>query len=1083
MASAASRKTATRMPSRTKLTSNNTNQTMIQPHEFVDRLLDLSNCTDNLHKQLTMTLQAKQSTRTDTLPKSERATLALRSCNACLKSFSSVSRSPTKDGLKMENLPHLIASARLSLATLRELEESLPTKAVDICRATLKCVEECNLLGFTKSALLELIALHPFLCRQLSNETSTPVQIPPNKPQGILVHVIPKEKIPADLASVQLLYYQLSIRILLSLPNIDLLAMSSALSINGSLISQLPSLRQSLQMEPYANGTTTLFKLLCRATTEQEKPSSSTALIHFKIRSKALMLINHNHNLDLNLWWTQGWKFGLSLLRSAEDALVPYTNVVKPFWSNMIEFAQARNQSRFMEGKGWIDFCEGWMSIAKKLDDISSLQLIAKLLSNDTNNSNEDTDELASDLSALTLSADKESLFTKYNVILLTTTAKLSSKSSLDDLKDRDYSNIIHVLDSLKHLDLDDIMFCKAERNVDGIRRVIYNRIAEMGEMNPQCEKLCVLQSYLALWTEHQLQKSRSLSPPLLYGTLDSLLQLAQLKVNDSTESMNYLNRALAFIEPLKSPQANRLVASAFWNWSCTLFQDGKAGTEADCIPAVESCLKVAEDGIAMCNETIARHPNDGFKGDQEMLKIMIDQRPKRYELLAICYSKVHDNQSAYEAFCNSILSSLQTTSSPINREIDKLDDSHSYSILVKKAMQIGLSRLMLPPQDLSLCARAEKLNIDQDVKCTLIELQIRQIEERAWSDQNASSAVIHMILELIGSAGYDISRNPLKKARILLRLMEQIVLGPSVDLEGIHIPAVEVLFEEVRSCVQREDYVEDTSLKTSTMSFMLSAHMFLAIYYYRSSDTPLEGSSSALREARHTKEILKTILGTGGPRRSSILRDNNLRASSTQNQTREINNPSSKTRSVSTRQTTTTRVTRSRQVPASQTSKAPTGRATRPTAATRRVVKPATTISSKSLKSNDDVKSTDSNNNQFDDIERCYNSLRLLTEMLGILGHTFLRLDFLKLLRKICQSQQRKSENKCEDYLLASTTLAAEYVKIGKISRAGAVFAQVASMKEVPANKTSVSWISSQIEFNLRYSEYLAITENHEKR
>ena len=173
--------------------------------------------------------------------------------------------------------------------------------------------------------------MHPFLCRQLSNEASTPVQIPPNKPQGILVHVIPKVKIPADLASVQLLYYQLSIRILLSLPNIDLLAMSSALSINGSLISQLPSLRQSLQMEPYANGTTTLFKLLCRATTEQEKPSSSTALIHFKIRSKALMLINHNHNLDLNLWWTQGWKFGLSLLRSAEDALVPYTNVVKPF--------------------------------------------------------------------------------------------------------------------------------------------------------------------------------------------------------------------------------------------------------------------------------------------------------------------------------------------------------------------------------------------------------------------------------------------------------------------------------------------------------------------------------------------------------------------------------------------------------------------------------------------------------------------------------------------------------------------------------------------------------------------------------
>lgn len=148
MASTSSRKATTRMPSRSNLTSTDDIFTSTSPHEIVDRLMDLSTCTDNLHKQLMATLHPKSSGRVNASLLAERATLALRCCNACLKSFASISRSSNKDSMKRENLPHLVACARISLNSLRELEDSLPTKAVDICRATLKCVEECNLLGF-----------------------------------------------------------------------------------------------------------------------------------------------------------------------------------------------------------------------------------------------------------------------------------------------------------------------------------------------------------------------------------------------------------------------------------------------------------------------------------------------------------------------------------------------------------------------------------------------------------------------------------------------------------------------------------------------------------------------------------------------------------------------------------------------------------------------------------------------------------------------------------------------------------------------------------------------------------------------
>lgn len=356
--------------------------------------------------------------------------------------------------------------------------------------------------------MLELIALHPFLCRQLCTDAATPIQVPPNKPQGILVHTIPKETLSTELANVQLLYFQLSTRILLSLPTIDLLALSSVLSSRGSLISQLPSLRQSLKMEQYANGTSTLYKLLCRATADEAKSTSHTAIIHFKIRSKALMLINHNHNLDLDVWWTQGWKFGLSLLRSAEVALTPYTNEVKPFWSKMVEFAQERNQSRFMEGKGWIEFCEGWMSVAKKLEDLSSLKLLAQLLSSEPQVGTGETDRLATDISSLTLSSDADSLFTKYNVILLTAAANLASKSNIDDFEEKECSKVTHVLDSLKYLHLDDGQFRKAEKNIDGIRKSLYNKWSEIGEINESTEKVLMLYDGITLWTEYQLKVS-----------------------------------------------------------------------------------------------------------------------------------------------------------------------------------------------------------------------------------------------------------------------------------------------------------------------------------------------------------------------------------------------------------------------------------------------------------------------------------------------------------------------------------------------------------------------------------------------
>jgi separase len=68
-------------------------------------------------------------------------------------------------------------------------------------------------------------------------------------------------------------------------------------------------------------------------------------------------------------------------------------------------------------------------------------------------------------------------------------------------------------------------------------------------------------------------------------------------------------------------------------------------------------------------------------------------------------------------------------------------------------------------------------------------------------------------------------------------------------------------------------------------------------------------------------------------------------------------------------------------------------------------------------------------------------------------------------------------------DYVSISTTLAAEYVHLGKTSRAGLLFAQAES--RIIEQREPAAPIDSAITigYYLRYAEYLAVVGNHDKR
>lgn len=110
-----------------------------------------------------------------------------------------------------------------------------------------------------------------------------------------------------------------------------------------------------------------------------------------------------------------------------------------------------------------------------------------------------------------------------------------------------------------------------------------------------------------------------------------------------------------------------------------------------------------------------------------------------------------------------------------------------------------------------------------------------------------------------------------------------------------------------------------------------------------------------------------------------------------------------------------------------------------------------------------------------FDDLPRLTNLLGALAALLGMLGLTFRKVDALKVLRALI----RDHKDLVLMYVSASTELGAEYVKLGKMTRAGTVFAQAI---KVSADAGTAVPVGTVIELHVRYAHYLALEQRSEE-
>lgn len=97
------------------------------------------------------------------------------------------------------------------------------------------------------------------------------------------------------------------------------------------------------------------------------------------------------------------------------------------------------------------------------------------------------------------------------------------------------------------------------------------------------------------------------------------------------------------------------------------------------------------------------------------------------------------------------------------------------------------------------------------------------------------------------------------------------------------------------------------------------------------------------------------------------------------------------------------------------------------------------------------------------------------MANLLGALGYSLIRISYLKFLRRL---SIKGRVNFQDGFVATSAHLAHEYLRLGKTSRAGFVFAQAESKLASPGVSAH-----SRVIYQLLYAEYLAVLANHDRR
>ncbi|GAA5868801.1 hypothetical protein JCM1840_005124 [Sporobolomyces johnsonii] len=648
----------------------------------------------------------------------------------------------------------------------------------------------------------------------------------------------------------------------------------------------------------------------------------------------------------------------------------------------------------------------------------------------------------------------------------------------------------------------------------------------EIGDLVREClDKLAGHVEHVALEGQggEAEEKERERLDNLRASAVDTLVLLAydRLVVEDRTTytpCFTLLSRALPLVRrratlALSLHYSIRTLASTLYNIGGTLFNVQKP----------EAAVRFVQRACELGSEALARAREEEGEGEgedglmEQMGRLKLDHEGKedekrrkdkeerkeavrdlerlmarRWELLAIAQHAIGEKKAAYDAYVsavraqpNSILDSLSRDAS--TTPLSKLVDMHaSLYKLIQRLTRIATFDLLLPPSHISLSYSLSPPSAPTPapspaVQGILLELQLAAIDltSEKLESQRAASAVLDAL-----EGVYRAQEFPMRRARVLVRRMQQQCVGGEVarDLKAAATAA------EIDALCSQEDLGQDAALGSFSSQYLALSHLHLAFHaHYAQLPSSTESAST---EARQALSILRRTLEGALPPSPSA--------------------PAPQARTVAfqpspTRQTTAAppaaaaarrRTTRAAATPAAK------GRAALKTPQTTRtiaggagrrgmpaVAEQVTPPSKSAVELKEPVRTPPRAEGSaagllLDDPERCYvllvrASAETMAHLLGALGHSVLRISYLKFLRRL---SSKLSEGSHAAFVTSSAHLAHEYLRLGKTVRAGLVFAQADQRLQGAAKAGSTVPPAVEVTHWLYYAEYLALLANHDR-
>ncbi|EDR03598.1 uncharacterized protein LACBIDRAFT_307095 [Laccaria bicolor S238N-H82] len=768
----------------------------------------------------------------------------------------------------------------------------------------------------------------------------------------------------------------------------------------------------------------------------------------------------------------------------------------------MLSCAQKREDGlSFLEGKGFVGFCEYWMAFAKRAGDICALERIGQLMQHELP---KPSSSKIAQLVGRTQAQDADNITKEATRIC----AEFAQVTTLLEQRPVEDDVLIKHLESCTVLIktstcLQSLLFAedqelarisgKVDRAFERLRRMAVKSLDSLSTDTSRTEVQAFVLSCVDLL--QKLAVSAARKSDIITRVLDSLFVLARtaLNVQDPrtyVPAFEHLSGAVSILDSVPQDadvdRANymRCISGTYYNVSGSLYQATRYGAA---VPFLREACLLGAKALSMNG----RGKGKG-KGKEEATKSKVDgemewnqleeQLYRRWELLAVCYSKNGDRKNAYDAFQRCICT-FPFTSSGFEAQMDAKSVGDifgaSASSSVKQLMAtidrvsyIGACELLLPPEDVSLrfpqrFAASHDGNpvMDPGVVGVLLEQQIDGLQPSQWKE-----GVRGVFVKLLRDSlyVYDAASFPIRRSRVLIRCMA-FAYRDSGDDWAVILGNVQEMGSEVERLLTAQNLARDVALAPYRLQYRASAHLWLALHAHKRADP--EQSTAMAQHADQACQILKDLL-TLGPAGSPRVARKGLspkvrKVSSSLTQIPRIVSPKA------------TRATRQR-VPAAPKKAAPVKSKSRvaarlpvtpqvkPRAAPQPVsLNTARTPPRPSLDAAAKTKSLLT----FDDFDQFLGLLQLTARLLGLLCLVIPKVHILDLTRKLCE---RHAGVASDGYISASIDLAHEYVKIGKMKRAAMIFNLAL---EVVRNGQASPEVSSA--FLLRFAESLALIED----